>query len=239
MFRSLEYSRGAIKKSISSLGVGERAWIDLSDPSSAELNRVNRLTGIYVKDMESVLGKEVLPRTVNRKGYSMAVLRALNPKKGYSHLGVFISNKAIVTVHKKKVLAVDDLLELVSGKEGKEFFSNGLAYIFFRITSYVTKRFHSELDKIEEVMKNPAKFGIPSWLFNRRKDIDTGEDLHLVSSDLDLREKFDIRRLRRIKCYIGSRHSRKDKGLKVKARGQRTRTTGRRKKKSVGVIRKK
>jgi small subunit ribosomal protein S13 len=97
---------------------------------------------------------------------------------------------------------------------------------------------NADLDKIEDVMKHPSKYGIPSWLFNRRKDIDTGEDMHVVSSDLELAKKFDIRRLRRIKCYIGTRHSRKDKGLKVKARGQRTRTTGRKKKKSVGVIKK-
>jgi small subunit ribosomal protein S13 len=95
-----------------------------------------------------------------------------------------------------------------------------------------------EIDKIEDVMKNPAKYNIPKWLFNRRKDLDTGEDKHVVSSDLDLVKKFDIRRLKRIKSYVGMRHSRGDKKLKVRVRGQRTRSTGRTGK-TVGVVRKK
>lgn len=149
--------------------------------------------------------------------------------------------KAILRIADKEVKGEVPVGHAVSLASGSSFmFANAIVKVLkldkSKKVGYLST---AELDKIEEVMKNPAKFGIPSWLFNRRKDIDTGEDLHLVSSDLDLREKFDIRRLRRIKCYIGTRHSRKDKGLKVKARGQRTRTTGRRKKKSVGVIRKK
>jgi len=91
----------------------------------------------------------------------------------------------------------------------------------------------TELEKIEDCMRNPAKYGIPSWLFNRRKDIETGEDVHLISADLKLRKDFDIRALKKIKCYRGVRHAR---GLKV--RGQRTRTTGR-KGAALGVQRKK
>jgi magnesium transporter len=190
MIRSLKYSNRVIKKSVSSLSIGDKAWIDLSDPSPGELSKVSKLTGVYAKDMESVLSGTVLPKTVNRNGYSMVVLRALNPKKGYSHFGIFISNKVIVTVHKKKVFAIDDLLELVSGKEGKEFFSNGLVYIFFRITSYVTKRFHSELDKIEDKIdvleddilsgkvKEPTKiFDLKQTVMNVRRALITNRDL--------------------------------------------------------------
>ena len=28
----------------------------------------------------------------------------------------------------------------------------------------------SDISKIEDVIKDPAKYGIPSWMFNRRKD---------------------------------------------------------------------
>jgi len=95
-----------------------------------------------------------------------------------------------------------------------------------------------ELEQIETCLRDPKKFTIPAWLFNRQRDIDSGTDEHRVSSDLDLTHKFDIRRLKKIRSYRGWRHQRGMQGLKLKVRGQRTRSTGR-KGKAVGVVRKK
>ena len=89
-----------------------------------------------------------------------------------------------------------------------------------------------QVKKIEDVLLNPAKYGIPSWLLNRRKDLETGKDMHLLSSDLVLRTKMDIDLMKKIKSWKGYRHA---YGLKV--RGQRTRTTGRTGK-TVGVSKK-
>lgn len=75
-----------------------------------------------------------------------------------------------------------------------------------------------EIKKIDDIMKNPTKHGIPSWLLNRRKDYDEGADKHLVSTDIKFRTDFDIKRLKKIKAYRGMRHA---AGLPV--RGQRTR----------------
>jgi small subunit ribosomal protein S13 len=90
-----------------------------------------------------------------------------------------------------------------------------------------------EMVKITEVLRNPTKHGIPTFLINRRNDHDTGEDRHLISSDIELVQSFDVKRLKKIKSYRGFRHS---YGLKV--RGQRTKSTGR-KGSTVGVKRKK
>jgi len=90
-----------------------------------------------------------------------------------------------------------------------------------------------EIKKIEEVLANPTKYGIPAWMLNRRKDLETGKDMHLVMSDLDFRKQEDIKRLINIKAYRGVRHM-----LGLKVRGQRTRSTGRRGR-TVGVVRKK
>ena len=87
--------------------------------------------------------------------------------------------------------------------------------------------------KIEECLRNPTKYNIPNWMLNRRKDRETGEDAHLISNDLILTKQFDVRHLKKIRCYRGARHAR---GLKV--RGQRTRSTGR-KGTTIGVKRKK
>lgn len=90
-----------------------------------------------------------------------------------------------------------------------------------------------EVKKIEEVLKEPKKYNIPSWLLNRQKDYDTGEDLHLNTSNLKLRKEFDIKRLRKIKSYKGFRH-----GVGLPVRGQKTKSNFR-KGKVIGVKKKK
>jgi small subunit ribosomal protein S13 len=90
----------------------------------------------------------------------------------------------------------------------------------------------SDVEKIEEVIKDPKKHGLPTWLFNRRKDGETGKDIHLISADLVLRTKTDIDQAKEIRSWRGYRHA---YGLKV--RGQRTKTTGR-SGKSLGVKKK-
>ena len=80
----------------------------------------------------------------------------------------------------------------------------------------------SDVEKIEDVIKDPSKFNIPNWLFNRRKDAETGKDMHLMSAELVLRTKTDIDQAKEIRSWRGYRHA---YGLKV--RGQRTKTTGR------------
>jgi len=80
----------------------------------------------------------------------------------------------------------------------------------------------AEVKKIEEALANPQTLGLPGWMFNRRKDYETGKDLHLIGSDLIIAVKKDIELLKKIKCWRGIRHQ-----LGLKVRGQRTRTTGR------------
>ena len=87
-----------------------------------------------------------------------------------------------------------------------------------------------EIKKIEAFLQNPK---LPSWMLNRRKDRQTGKDMHLIGTKLELTKEFDIRRLKKIKAYRGVRHA---MGLPV--RGQRTKSHFR-KGKTVGVQRSK
>ena len=89
----------------------------------------------------------------------------------------------------------------------------------------------SEIERLTNVIRNITKYNLPEWALNRRKDLETGENLHLFSADLELRVKSDIDLMRKIKSWKGVRHS-----LGLKVRGQRTKTTGR-KGKAVGVRR--
>ncbi len=89
-----------------------------------------------------------------------------------------------------------------------------------------------QLAHIESVMKDPMKAGIPAYMTNRRKDFETGDDMHLAGADLIVRTRQDIDREIRLQTWIGSRHQ---YGQKV--RGQRTRSTGRTGA-TVGVVKK-
>ena len=80
----------------------------------------------------------------------------------------------------------------------------------------------SDISRIEDIIREPAKYSLPTWLFNRRKDSDTGKDMHLLSADLLLRTKMDIDEAKNIKSWRGYRHA-----YSLKVRGQRTKTTGR------------
>ena len=73
-----------------------------------------------------------------------------------------------------------------------------------------------ELEKLSTFIKNPK---IPEWIFNRKKDRESGVSKHLITTDLDLARDFDIRRMKKIKSYRGWRHA---TGQPV--RGQRTRS---------------
>ncbi len=88
-----------------------------------------------------------------------------------------------------------------------------------------------EIDKINDFIKKPT---MPVYLFNRKFDTETGENKHLIGSDLELQKEMDIGRLKKIKSYKGFRHA---VGLPV--RGQRTKSHFRKnKKKSVGIKKK-
>lgn len=90
----------------------------------------------------------------------------------------------------------------------------------------------AEIKRLEDTIENITERGLPNWMFNRRKDPQTGKDLHLLGSDLTLRWREDIEFMKEIRSWKGLRHS---YGLKV--RGQRTKTAAR-KGRSIGVSKK-
>lgn len=78
-----------------------------------------------------------------------------------------------------------------------------------------------EVEAIQETVSQIEEI-LPDWMVNRRKDIRSGDDLHLLRSDLDNQHREDLNRLKKIQSYRGVRH---EKGKKV--RGQRTKSNGR------------
>ena len=63
---------------------------------------------------------------------------------------------------------------------------------------------------------------LPNWMMNRQKDYDTGNDVHLIATEVQVARRDDINRFKKIRSYKGIRHER---GHKV--RGQRLKSNGR------------
>lgn len=74
-------------------------------------------------------------------------------------------------------------------------------------------------DQIAVIEKALDNLELPDFMKNRRNDPETGKTEHLIGTDLDIKKDFDIKKLKKIKSYIGIRHS-----SKLPVRGQRTRS---------------
>ena len=107
----------------------------------------------------------------------------------------------------------------------------GVGYMFANTILNVLKINHNQrigylspeqVNSIESIIKNPSASNFPSWFLNRRKDVETGEDKHLLTSDIAFTVRNDVEREKTTGSWRGYRHM---FGLKV--RGQRTRCTGR------------
>ncbi len=79
-----------------------------------------------------------------------------------------------------------------------------------------------QVSDIEGVVKSPDSFGIPKYMLNKRKDSETGKDLHYAGNDLIFSIRQDVNREVNNRTWRGFRHQ---YGQRV--RGQHTRSTGR------------
>ena len=106
----------------------------------------------------------------------------------------------------------------------------GVGYAFAKSILNLLKIDHSidigyineqQISSIEKIINAPS--GFPVWFLNRRKDIETGKNLHLIGSDITLKIRRDLEREKTTNSWKGYRHM-----FNLKVRGQRTRCTGRR-----------
>ena len=99
-------------------------------------------------------------------------------------------------------------------------------------TSNLGSLSEQQIESIEEVIKNPAHYGIPTYMLNHQKDMESGKNMHFVSNDLLFATRQDVNRDISNRTWRGHRHQ---YGQKV--RGQHTRSTGRTGT-TVGVVKK-
>lgn len=101
-------------------------------------------------------------------------------------------------------------------------FANAICHIAQIDKNQIVGRLNEQqVAKLNAVLSNPSQ--VPTWMFNRRKDVETGNDVHMFTGDLVYVNEMDVKRMKQIKSYRGLRHS---WGLTV--RGQRTKSNHRR-----------
>lgn len=110
----------------------------------------------------------------------------------------------------------------------------GISYMFanatckalgFDRTTKISALSEKEVEKLEEFLANPVKEGIPEWMLNSQKDVQTGQNLHYIGKDIEYNALQLRRRLAKTKSYraIRTKH-------KLPLRGQRTKSNFRRSK---------
>ncbi len=151
---------------------------------------------------------------------------------------------------KKETSEQDEIKHIVriantdlEGKKNVQYSLTGIKGINRRIARIISDRSNVDpaatigyLDdeKIDSLKKTIEEIEsiLPTWMLNRRKDLLTGDDKHILATEILLTRREDLNTLKKTRSYRGVRHER---GHKV--RGQRTRSTGR-KGLTVGVKRK-
>ena len=78
-----------------------------------------------------------------------------------------------------------------------------------------------EVTRLQEAVETFVE-NTPLWMLNRRKDVETGDDVHLIGTDVEIKLRDDLNRLKKVRTFRGLRH---ETGQKV--RGQRSRSNGR------------
>jgi small subunit ribosomal protein S13 len=91
----------------------------------------------------------------------------------------------------------------------------------------------AEIKSLETEILHPSS--APNWILNRRLDPETGENKHLIGSDLIFVKDNDLKEMKKLKSYKGIRHM-----YKLPVRGQRTKSNFRRNKgKAIAGLKKK
>lgn len=120
--------------------------------------------------------------------------------------------------------------------DGKKPFATALTYVpgvSHRLANVIAKETgidpkerigklsEEQLAKVVEAIEGVEDI-VPVWMLNRRKDIETGENRHMVGSEITIMLREDLNRLKKIRSWRGHRHERK-----LPTRGQRTKNNGR------------
>ncbi|MGC8516873.1 MAG: 30S ribosomal protein S13 [Candidatus Acidifodinimicrobium sp.] len=85
------------------------------------------------------------------------------------------------------------------------------------------------INKLKEALINPQKYGIPLWLLNWQKEVESGASKHKVGSELKSKNALNLQQIKLLRTFRGIRHQ-----FGYKVRGQKTRSRGANEKGRIG-----
>ncbi len=152
MFRGVKYSKGKTSNiSVKKVNLlRDTVWIDVSTKDKKELKELEKKFKLYSRDLEDSIDAREIPRLAHRKDYTFIVLRSLTEKSGSVPLGVFLSKRFIITVHHKEIKPLKNFFDVVLTKEGKEFFSRGVDFLFYKVVSEINRYSNGQLEKFDD-----------------------------------------------------------------------------------------
>lgn len=150
MIEVISFSKKQVKhSSINNVNFNKHNYfIDAHDPSLNDLETISKKTRISLRDLKTSLDIDEIPRIETREKYTLIIFRDsyLKDKNYTVPLGIYIGKKFILTVHKKEIITLKNLLKDID----IELFKNGSDYIIHNLLSKLLKQYSETLEEIEE-----------------------------------------------------------------------------------------
>ena len=118
----------------------------------------------------------------------------------YRHIVRIVGND--IRGEKKMVIGLTQIKGL-----GFNFATAILDILKIKPNSNIGNLTDENVQAIEKLILDPIASNVPVWFINRRKDIETGTDLHLLTSDIPFTLRNDIER-ERVRAERAERESR-------------------------------
>ncbi|NQU79599.1 magnesium/cobalt transporter CorA [Candidatus Woesearchaeota archaeon] len=156
-----------VKGSIDALKSRKTAWIDCINPTTAELEKISKLTGVPAVDFSEHIVNYERPTTIESDKYSLIIFGSPVARKHLADVAscaIFLCNKHnIVTIRTKEIEWADKFRDELINKNPKYFDSRTRTVQVIlekMIDSYFDhlEKFQEATDKIESIVfKNPQR----------------------------------------------------------------------------------
>lgn len=137
-------------------------WVDMLNPTPAELHELEQYTGISGAQIASLTSGKKRPVALDFQKYSVITFLTPTHLDGKTAKGVLTTESCVmlisndkndfITIHKDHVKAVDDI-KSYSEKHLKEIFKQRATFILFTLLDEVIEDYYESLDIVNETVR--------------------------------------------------------------------------------------
>lgn len=128
-----------------------RRWVDVSQPTTQELDAVAEKVGIPIRDLNESVDPNERPRIDEIQHYTSIALKAPYKKEKIlrtTSTGYFLSEQLLVTVHKRESAAIDKLF--AEKEKLLTAFNKSCTRLFVRAVEDDARHYFELLDEVED-----------------------------------------------------------------------------------------